>query len=156
MNREQARVLIAETFTQAFDKRRIGTFVANLLNHIDETTAGSWSNQQIQEAFRGHVQRYERLGTFTSPADENLDVLVVHLTTGSKLERARTTIRNFVADHLKTREEKDAALVAFVSPAETMALFIRKDGVHCGPKGVWQSRAGDPPHASEALFLHRW
>jgi hypothetical protein len=41
----------------------------------------------------------------------------------SKLERARTAIRNFVADHLKTRDEKDAALVAFVSPSEKQWRF---------------------------------
>ena len=50
-------------------------------------------------------------------------MLVVHLTTESKLERARTAIRNFVADHLKTRDEKDAALVAFVSPTEKQWRF---------------------------------
>ena len=50
-------------------------------------------------------------------------MLIVHLTTESKLERARTSIRNFVADHLKTRDEKDAALVAFVSPTESNWRF---------------------------------
>ena len=50
-------------------------------------------------------------------------MLVVHLTNESKLERARTAIRNFVADHLKTRDEKDAALVAFVSPTEKQWRF---------------------------------
>jgi type I restriction-modification system DNA methylase subunit len=50
-------------------------------------------------------------------------VLVVYLTTESKLERARTSIRNFVADHLKKRDEKDAALVAFVSPSENTWRF---------------------------------
>ncbi len=49
--------------------------------------------------------------------------MIVHLTNESKLERARTAIRNFVADHLKTRDEKDAALVAFVSPSETTWRF---------------------------------
>src|SRR5437899_9900902 len=52
-----------------------------------------------------------------------MDVLIVHLTTESKLERARTAIRNFVADHLKTRDEKEAALVAFVSPTEKQWRF---------------------------------
>ena len=36
---------------------------------------------------------------------------------------ARTAIRNFVADHLKQRDEKDAALVAFVSPDESQWRF---------------------------------
>ena len=50
-------------------------------------------------------------------------MLVVHLANESKLERARTAIRNFVADHLKTRGEKEAALVAFVSPTERQWRF---------------------------------
>jgi len=39
------------------------------------------------------------------------------------LERARTAIRNFVADHLKQRDGKDAALVAFLSPSEKSWRF---------------------------------
>ncbi|MBP6948299.1 MAG: Eco57I restriction-modification methylase domain-containing protein, partial [Bacteroidales bacterium] len=95
----------------------------NLLNRIDESKAQSWNKQYIKDAFKDHVHRYERLGTYTSPDGEKLDVLIVHLAEGSKLERARTAIRNFVAHHLKTRDEKDAALVAFVSPTEKQWRF---------------------------------
>ena len=123
MNRDQARTLIAQTFTQSFDKPRFGSFVVNVLNRIDESKAGAWNSQYIKDAFKDHVHRYERLGTYTSPENEKLDVLIVYLTTASKLERARTAIRNFVADHLKTRDEKDAALVAFVSPTEKQWRF---------------------------------
>ncbi|MFH1008814.1 MAG: N-6 DNA methylase [Candidatus Latescibacterota bacterium] len=119
MNRERANTLVCQTFTQAFDKNRFLEFSRNLLNHIDESKAASWNNQYVKDAFKDHVQRYERLGTYTSPEKDKLDVLIVHLTHASKLERARTAIRNFVADHLKTRDEKDAALVAFVSPSES-------------------------------------
>lgn len=123
MNREQARALVAQTFTQAFDKTRFGSFVVNLLNHFDQSKGGAWNSQYIKDAFKEHVQRYERLGTYTSPENEKLDVLIVYLTAASKLERARTAIRNFVADHLKTRDEKEAALVAFVSPSEKQWRF---------------------------------
>lgn len=123
MNRDQAYTLIRETFTHAFNKAPFQNFTRNLLNHIDESKASSWNNQYVKDAFKNHVQRYERLGTYTSPENEKLDVLIVNLTNDSKLERARTAIRNFVADHLKTRDEKDAALVAFVSPTETTWRF---------------------------------
>jgi hypothetical protein len=123
MNPDQARALIEQTFPEAFDGNRFRNFVHNLLNHIDETKAQRWNTTYIKDAFKDHVQRYERLGTYTSPGNEKLDVLVVHLTSESKLERARTAIRNFVADHLKTRDEKDAALVAFVSPTERQWRF---------------------------------
>jgi len=123
MNRDQARNLIKTTFTRAFDKENFRTFTLNVLNRIDESKAQTWSTQYVKDAFKPHVQRYERLGTYTSPNKEKLDVLIVHLTNESKLERARTAIRNFVADHLKTRDEKEAALVAFVSPTEEQWRF---------------------------------
>ncbi len=123
MNTGQARTLISQTFTQAFDKSHFRNFTINLLNHIDEAKASQWNTTYIKDAFKDHVHRYERLGTYTSPDKERLDVLIVHLTAESKLERTRTAIRNFVADHLRTREEKDAALVAFVSPAEKQWRF---------------------------------
>ena len=123
MNRDQAFAIIKRTFTQSFDKDRFRGFARNMLNHIDESKASSWNSQYVKDAFREHVNRYERLGTYTSPDKEKVDVLIVHLTTKSKLERARTAIRNFVADHLKTRDEKDAALVAFVSPTEKQWRF---------------------------------
>jgi hypothetical protein len=123
MNRDQARALVARTFTHAFDKAQFREFVINLVNKVDEAKAQSWNSQYVKDAFKPHVQRYERLGTYISPDNAKLDVLVVHLTSESKLERGRTAIRNFVADHLKTRDEKDAALVAFVSPTETQWRF---------------------------------
>ncbi len=123
MNPEQARGLVKETFPQTFDKGRFRDFAINLLNHIDKSKAQVWNTTYIKDAFKGHVKGYERLGTYTSPEKDKLDVLIVHLTTESKLERARTAIRNFVADHLRTRDNKDAALVAFVSPTEKQWRF---------------------------------
>jgi len=123
MNRSQARAFVSDTFTHGFDKAHFRTFVQNLLNHFDESKAAQWNQQYVKDAFKDHVQKFERLGTYTSPNRETLDVLIVHLTTDSKLERARTSIRNFVADHLKQRDEKDAALVAFVSPSESSWRF---------------------------------
>ena len=118
MNRDQSYTLIRQTFTQGFDKARFQNFAVNLLNRIDESKAQGWNSTYIKDAFKDHVNRYERLGTYTTPDNDKLDVLIVHLTSETKLGRARTAIRNFVAHHLKTRNEKDAALVAFVSPTE--------------------------------------
>ncbi|MBE0545116.1 MAG: Eco57I restriction-modification methylase domain-containing protein [Verrucomicrobia bacterium] len=123
MNPQQARARVAETFPQPFHKGKFLEFSRNLLNKFDESKAAQWNATYVKDAFKPHVSRFERLGTYTSPDDEKLDVLVVHLTNESKLERARTAIRNFVADHLKTRDEKDAALVAFVSPTEQQWRF---------------------------------
>ena len=126
MNRDQACEIIMDKKQAviSFDRRspkRSTRPVSAILRQICSTKLMSprrsaWNSQYVKDAFKDHVQRFERLGTYTSPEDEKLDVLIVHLTNESKLERARTAIRNFVADHLKTRDEKDAALVAFVSP----------------------------------------
>ncbi len=118
MNKKQAADLIQTTFPEPFAKARFRAFAINVLNHVDEAKAFARNSTYVKEAFRAHVQRFERLGTYTSPGKEKVDILIVYLTAESKLERARTAIRNFVADHLKDREEKDAALVAFVSPTE--------------------------------------
>ena len=123
MNPKQASAHVAETFPQPFDKTKFLGFARNLLNKFDESKAAQWNTTYIKDAFKPHIARFERLGTYTSPDDEKLDVLIVHLTCDSKLERARTAIRNFVADHLKTRDNKDAALVAFVSPTERQWRF---------------------------------
>lgn len=123
MTPQQARARVAETFPQAFNRAKFLEFTRNLLHRFDESKAAQWNATYVKDAFKPHVARFERLGTYTSPDNEKLDVLIVHITNPSKLEHARTAIRNFVADHLKTRDEKDAALVAFVSPTERQWRF---------------------------------
>jgi type I restriction-modification system DNA methylase subunit len=123
MNPQQARAAVAETFPRAFCRARFLEFTRNLLNRFDETTAAPWNTTSIKAAFKSHVNRFERLGTYTSPDGDKLDVLIVRLADDAKLERARTALRNFVADHLKNSDEKDSALVAFVPPDERQWRF---------------------------------
>lgn len=118
MNSVQARSLIRETMTQPFDKGRFCEFSRNLLNHIDESKAKLWNNTYVKDAFKTRVNRFERVATYTDPNGEKVDLLIVHLERESSLERARTSLRNFVADYLNQRGQKEAALVAFVSPDE--------------------------------------
>ncbi len=123
MNRDQARQLVNDTFTQSFHKDKYRRFIRELLNQYDESKASNWNKQFIPDAFKEHIDRYERVGTYTAPGGEKVDILIVHLTRDSKLERARTALRNFVAHHLKIRDEKDSGLVAFVSPTEETWRF---------------------------------
>ena len=123
MNREQSPILVQNPFPQKFNKGHFEEFVQNLLNHIDGEKAFGCNSQYVKDAFKDHVRRYERLGTYTAPDKRKVDILVVHLTGDSKLTRARTALRNFVADYLKQRDRKDAALVAFVSPSESAWRF---------------------------------
>ena len=101
MNPQQARARVADTFPQAFHRARFLEFTRNLLHRFDEAKAAQWNATYVKDAFKPHVARFERLGTYTSPNDEKLDVLIVQLTHEAKLERARTAIRNFVADYLR-------------------------------------------------------
>src|ERR1039458_192660 len=123
MDSAQAKILVYDTFTHAFDKARYQRFIREVVNRYDDSKAGAWSHQYIKDAFKPHVDRYERLGSYTAPGREKGDLLIVYLTRDTKLHRARTALRNFVAHHLKQRDEKDAALVAFVSPTERTWRF---------------------------------
>ncbi len=120
MNQDQARKLVKDTFTQAFDKARFLFFIRNLLNHLDESDPTSCNVRRIKDAYKPHVNLSQRLATYHSPDGRKIDILVVQLTNQSKLTCTRTSIRNFVADYLAT-DRKDAALVAFVSPSENNA-----------------------------------
>jgi len=114
MNQTEATYLIREVFEQPFDEARFTRFVRELLNEVDESKATRpIAGQYISLSFREHVQQYRRLATYTAPDGQALDILLVQLKKASGLERARTVQRNFVAHHLKSRDDKDAALVAY-------------------------------------------
>ena len=117
MDKQAAGKIIRDTFESPFDKGRFVHFVKNLLNKIDETKAFPAHGVYIPESFRDYVRAYERIATFTDPENNKIDVLTVHLQKETSLERARTSQRNFVARYLKDRGEKEAGLIAFVSPA---------------------------------------
>ena len=118
MNREQAKKLIKDTFETPFDKEKFVIFIKNLLNRIDETKAFH-ARGYVKQAFKQVakvIKTYERVGSYTDPQNNKIDLLVVYLESRDSLDRARTIMRNFVARYLKDRGEKNAALVAFVSP----------------------------------------
>ncbi|MCZ7638623.1 MAG: hypothetical protein M5U12_22755 [Verrucomicrobia bacterium] len=64
MNSQQARQRVAETFPRAFDKVKFFEFTRNLLNKFDESKAQAWNATYIKDAFKQHVARFERLGTY--------------------------------------------------------------------------------------------
>ena len=68
MNRSQARALVSRHLYAGFRQEPVSrNFVQNLLNHFDESKAAHWNTTYVKDAFKAHVQRYERLGTYTSP-----------------------------------------------------------------------------------------
>lgn len=118
MDKEQAKKLVKETFENNFNKELFLNFIRNLCNEIDESKAFPFRETgYIKEAFLPYVKTYEWLGTYTDPEEKKIDILIVYLQKENSIERARTAQRNFVARYLQKRGEKDAALVAFVSPS---------------------------------------
>ncbi len=117
MDRQTATKLITSTFENPFDKTRFINFSRNLVNHLDVTDNFTYQGNLIYDSFEDDVQSLERIGKYTDGDGKNIDLLIVKLKKSNALERARTRQRNYVARYLQTRGEKDAALVAFVSPS---------------------------------------
>lgn len=75
MNPEQARSRVAETFSQRFNRAKFVEFTRNLLNKFDESKAAQWNATYVKDAFKPHVARFERLGTYTSPASRAIRII---------------------------------------------------------------------------------
>jgi len=119
VNREQARQLIKDTFEATFNKEKFIIFIKDLLNKIEEFTF-TYRGNFIPDAFEQYISTLERIGKYTDGENE-IDLLIVKLKKEKSLERARTMQRNFIAWYLngsRGEKQKDAALVAFVSPDE--------------------------------------
>ena len=118
MDKAAAQKLVRETLQSCFDKGRFVYLLKNILNRFDESKAFH-ARGHVKEKFRTTtpiIKTYERIGTYSDPDGEKTDLLIVYLQKESAIDRARTALRNFVADYLKQRDMKNAALVAFVPP----------------------------------------
>jgi 23S rRNA G2445 N2-methylase RlmL len=114
MDKKTAQNLIEDTFNDSFSEERFTIFAKNLLNDLESKNDNYHSNQKVfKEAFKDHIYAYKRIGKYIDPDGEALDVLIIQVNGLQKLEKARTSLRNFVIYHLKTFE-KEYALVAFV------------------------------------------
>ena len=117
MDEQQARDHIRDIFESSFEKSRFVSFVKNLLNQIEDIPF-TYSGGTIPKAYRQYISTLTRIGKYTD-GDNCLDILIVRLQRETSLERARTMQRNFIAWYLNGSRggvQKDAALVAFVSP----------------------------------------
>lgn len=115
MDKQQAQRIVQETLGAPFDKAAFIKLVKELFNEIDESKAFHVRGY-VPEAYKKYVKTYERVATYTDPDNLKIDILIVYLQSETTLERARTSQRNFIAHYLKERGQKDAGLVAFVSP----------------------------------------
>ncbi|MDR2775689.1 MAG: Eco57I restriction-modification methylase domain-containing protein [Tannerella sp.] len=119
MDKNKAMAIIEETFDNKFDKELFVKFIRNLLNDIDasENKYREYRGNLIRESFRTHITQYTRIGKYTDPNGIALDVLAIEVQDDRKLDKARTSLRNFVIDHLQ-KFEKDYALAAFYSKTD--------------------------------------
>ncbi len=113
MDKKTAQNLIENTFNDSFSEDRFTLFAKNLLNDL-EPKNNSYAGNLIWDDHKEHINFYKRIGKYIDPEGEALDILLVEVKSVSKLERARTALRNFVIKHLN-KFEKDYALVAFYS-----------------------------------------
>lgn len=133
MNKQQAEVLISTTFENTFDEDQYLRFLRELFNgQIDESDDRKFDyyGQYIPDSFKDYVRRYKRLGTYTDPDGNEIDLLIVILKRDSALERARTMQRNFAAYHLK-RRDKETAIIAYTTEDRTDWRFsmVRREPV---------------------------
>jgi Alw26I/Eco31I/Esp3I family type II restriction m6 adenine DNA methyltransferase len=113
MDKKTAQELIEKTFNNAFSEERFTVFAKNLLNDLEDKD-NRYSGNLIWDDYKEHINSYKRIGKYIDPDGQALDVLIVEVKSVTKLERARTVLRNFVIKHL-SKFEKDYALVAFYS-----------------------------------------
>lgn len=116
MNKNKATAIIEETFDKKFNKEQFIRFVQNLLNDID-VSENKYHGNLIKESLHSHIVQYTHIGKYTDPNGIALDVLAIEVQDNSKLDKARTSLRNFVIDHLE-KFEKDYALAAFYSKTD--------------------------------------
>lgn len=115
MDKSAAIRLIADTFSQPFEETRYRRFVGELLNRYDHSPDRQFTRNSasVKASYEEYIYSFRRLGVYTDPHGDEMDLLVVHLKKDGSLQSARTMQRNFIADHLKTRGSRDCALVAY-------------------------------------------
>lgn len=121
MDKSSAIRIIKNTFEKPFDREQYRRFIKELLNRIDESNNFVSAGNRIPNAgaFQPFINSIERVGKYQDADGKKIDCLIVNLKKETSLEYARTSQRNFVARYLQGfmgGDDKDAALVAFVSP----------------------------------------
>jgi len=119
MEKAIAIKLLGDTLQKPFDEAQFRQFARNLVNDLDESKAFQIQGNYIKDAYKQQVRQYKRIGQYVDPDDNTIDVLVVRLQRPTSLDRARTMQRNFIAQYLQDRDQKEAALVAYTTDGST-------------------------------------
>ena len=113
MEKSQAKDLIRNIFQNRFLRENYQLFLRNLLNDI-ELRDKHYVGNLIPPAFQDQVSQYWRIGKYVDPDGNEMDLLVVELTSLFKLDRSRSMLRSFAVNRLK-KFEKECSLIAFYS-----------------------------------------
>ncbi|MGA1409192.1 MAG: class I SAM-dependent DNA methyltransferase, partial [Prochlorotrichaceae cyanobacterium] len=113
MEKSIATRLLKDTLQSPFDETQFRQFTRNLVNDLNEDKAFTAQGNYIKDAYKQQVRQYKRIGQYVDPDENTIDILVVRLHQTTTLDRARTMQRNFIAQYLQDRDQKEAALVAY-------------------------------------------
>ena len=115
MEKSIATRLLKDTLQSPFDEAKFRQFARNLVNDLNEDKAFTAQGSYIKDAYKHQVRQYKRIGQYVDPEKNTIDILVVRLQQPTTLDRARTMQRNFIAQYLQDRNQKEAALVAYTT-----------------------------------------
>jgi adenine-specific DNA-methyltransferase len=137
------KALLEKTFENEFREDNYKDLVVNLFSRFDFSKECSLRHHFTDDE-RQKIKDFTYLGTYEDTEKKSLDVLIVELKGGSKVERARSLQRNLIGKYLKGNL-KDSALVAFYSKdnPDWRLSFVRMD-YKMGDKGA-KVEVGTPP-----------
>jgi hypothetical protein len=111
MDNKQAQDLINDVLQHKFNREKFSHLIRNLLNDF-EARDNHYIGNYIPDPYREHIHQYWRIGKYVSPTNDELDIFIVEVKSPSKLNTARTSLRNFAIKCLDTFG-KDYSLIAF-------------------------------------------
>lgn len=116
MEQSQAKNLITNLFTKSFNLDNYQMFLVELLGTLDEDSGFNYrTGNVIAEKYWNRIASYKRIAKYIDSNDKKVDLLVVNLKEECNLERHRSSLRNFIMEHLNKTATRDAAVVAFVA-----------------------------------------
>ncbi|WP_148288410.1 Eco57I restriction-modification methylase domain-containing protein [Prochlorothrix hollandica] len=153
-----------------FDEAQFRQLAQNLVNDLDGSKTFTLQGQYIKDAYKNQVRQQKRIGQYVDPEGNTIDILVVRLHQPMSLDRARTMQRNFIAQYLQDRGQKEAALVAYYTDGSTdwrfslvrldYRLELQKDGTYKPKKEVTAARRSsflvgetEPNHTAQQQLL---
>lgn len=114
MKLQEARNRIEEVFAQSFKRDSFVRLMKDIFQEQMEEKNKIITGNYIKDKFKPYVRKYEQVAKYYD-GENTIDILIVELHKGNSVERARHSQRNFIAEYLKNKDYREAALAAFYS-----------------------------------------